>query len=155
VLHILPLGEELSRLQTMPSFEYRFRSYHLYSSPYLYYIVLQKAMHYAAVHGSLPRKHFFNICSSYTGTSAPRHFVILYGTGIHPDSVYGAALRRVCGASCIQLRGSGSRRRSSCSSASRPRAADIRTSLNTLPPPWNQLLPQARRRRLVTPRQQG
>ena len=28
-----------------------------------------------AVHGSLPRKHIFSICSSYSGTSAVRHFV--------------------------------------------------------------------------------
>ena len=60
-------------------------------------------MHYAAVHGSLPRKHFFNICSSYTGTSAPRHFVIRHGTGIHSDTVFSTPLRRACGASFIRL----------------------------------------------------
>ena len=32
-------------------------------------------MHYA-VRGSLPRKHILSICSSYSGTSALRHFVI-------------------------------------------------------------------------------
>ena len=46
---------------------------------------------------------FLNICSSFTGTSAPRHFVIRHGTGIHLDTVFSIPLRSACGASSIRL----------------------------------------------------
>ena len=58
--------------------------------------------------GSLPRKHILSICSSYSGTSALRHFVIHTDlTGTHSDSVVGTALRRASGASCTRFEDSG------------------------------------------------
>jgi len=91
VLHTLPLGEELSRLQIVPS-----------SYSRLCYLLVSSAL--CSPHASLPRKHLLNICSSYSGTSALRHFVIRTEYRYpHSDSVIGTALRRACGASSIRL----------------------------------------------------
>ena len=73
-----------------------------------------------------------NICSSYSGTSAVRHFVMrIEYRHSHSDTFIGTALRRACGASCIRLAGSGPV--CECTSKGRHPSGAVQSTLRLLP----------------------